>query len=94
MASGILEGQLSGVGASEAVTLGPKTPFNLSLSGVDGTYVIERSFDEGATWMVVGTATKDYEGVGYEPEAKTLYHIKCTSYTSGPMTFRIGTRMS
>ena len=94
MPRGIIQGQLSGVGVSDAVTLGPKTAFNLSLNNANGTFVIERSFDDGASWRTVKTITADYEGIGYEPEALTQYRINCTAYSGGPMSFRIGTRTS
>lgn len=94
MARGIIHGQVSGVGVTTTVVLGPNTAFNLSLNNANGTFIIERSFDDGATWRAVQTITSDYEGIGYEPEAKTVYRINCTAYVSGPMDYRIGTRTS
>jgi len=93
MASGgNLEGQFSGTGSSSAVFVS-KAYFNVSLWDGDGTVLVERSFDEGVTWVVVKTLeSRDFEGVGYESESRVQYRFRCTVYGSGPISYRLGIR--
>lgn len=64
--------------------------FNLSLSGSwAGTVKLERSFDNGSTWLIVDSFTANIETTGYEPEGAT-YRLRCSAYTSGVITGRLG----
>lgn len=68
-----------------------KSPYNLSISGTfEATINLERSFDEGATWLVVKVFTLPAEKIGDEPEPGSLYRFNCTSYTSGTANCRLG----
>ena len=62
-----LTGTFTGTGQSSSIALGGA--FNLSLSGFGvATVDVERSFDEGVTWLSVDSFTADVEKVGNEPE--------------------------
>jgi hypothetical protein len=66
--------------------------FNLSLSGTwIATVTVQRSFDNGATWVDVATFTQNGQYVGNEPEADVLYRIavKTGEYTSGTVIGRL-----
>lgn len=75
-------------------------------SGPNGSYTatirLERSFDGGTTWYVVGvggtgaqavysTPNQDVSVVFTEPEKGVLYRLNCTAYTSGTIAYRIST---
>ena len=67
-------------------------PFNFSLSGTwVATVYIQRSFDDGATWLDVASYTANIEDTGYEPEVRALYRagVKSGGYTSGTIVLRI-----
>ena len=65
--------------------------FNISLSGTwAGTVRLERSYDNGSTWVVVGSYTSNTETIGEEPETAVLYRFNCTVYTSGTVVYRLG----
>ncbi len=70
-----------------------RTAFNISIDGGAGTIDVERSFDSGDNWYSVKTITGDYQGIGFEPENKTQYRLNCTDFTSGPINYRIGSRI-
>lgn len=58
---------------------------SLTISGTfAGTITVQRSFDEGSTWLDVDTFTQPTEEVGFEP-AGCQYRvgIKTGDYTSG-----------
>jgi hypothetical protein len=64
--------------------------FSVSLrGGWVGTVLIERSFDQGATWGTVASYTANIEDVGDDPEG-ALYRAKCSAYTSGSIAVRLG----
>lgn len=64
--------------------------FNFSLSGSwVGTVKIERSFDNGSSWLAVDSFTANTESVGHEPEG-ARYRIRCSAYTSGLIIGRLG----
>lgn len=88
MAISLLSGDFTGTGQSQSVSI--YGCFNLSLSGFgSGTVAVERSFDDGATWMTVESFTSDAERIGKEPENKIVYRLSCTSYSSGTLSYRI-----
>lgn len=67
-------------------------PFNLSLSGTwVATVFIQRSFDDGVTWLDVASYTANIEDTGYEPEVRALYRagVKTGGYTSGTVVVRV-----
>lgn len=67
-------------------------PFNLSVSGTwVGTITIQRSFDNGVTWLDVKTYTSNAEDLGEEPELGVLFRagFKPGEYTSGTAAVRI-----
>lgn len=70
----------------------PNTQFNVTLAGpFTATAVIQRSIDNGATWLSasvdgLGTPasfTAPATVVVNEPEAGVLYRVACTAFTSG-----------
>jgi hypothetical protein len=71
--------------------------FNMSLWGsFTGMVQIERSFDDGTTWLpltALGTAisfTGPCSEVLEEPAFGALYRLNCTALTSGTINYRIG----
>ena len=92
-----------GVGADQALAISAQNTFtapvvllggfSLSISGTwAGTVTIQRSFDEGSTWLDVQTYTANIEDTGSEPRGNTVYRvgIKTGNYTSGTANVRIG----
>jgi len=68
-----------------------KSPYNLSISGTFvATIRLERSFDDGATWVLVKEFTTEAEKIGDEPEPGLFYRFNCTSFTSGSAKCRLG----
>lgn len=76
----------------------PAEPFNIAVSGTFvGTVVLEKSFDNGTTYIPVnrpGTNTAiSYTAPGcevlYEPETAVNYRWRCSAYTSGTITTRL-----
>lgn len=67
--------------------------FSVSLSGVwDASVTVQRSFDDGATWVDVEVFTANTEKVGFESVSSLFYRIgiKAGGYTSGTLIARIG----
>jgi hypothetical protein len=88
--SATLIGSLSAVGNSETRKFARKR-YNMSVWGTfTATVQLQRSFDDGATWLVCKEVTAPYEGVGIEVESKVLYRFACTQYTNGTINFRLG----
>lgn len=85
--------------------------FNVSIWGLtpttawSGVVSIERSFDGGTTWLIVGVGGAGqgaiYTGstlagqavsiVAAEPEKGVLYRVNCSTFTSGTINYRIST---
>ena len=66
--------------------------FNLSLSGTwAATVVVQRSFDDCATWVDVEEFTENGQYVGTEPERGVRYRVgvKTGYYTSGTVIGRL-----
>ena len=64
--------------------------FNVTLSGFGtATVQLQRSFDDGATWIPVKEYTAAAAEVGREPEAGVRYRFECTSHTSGSIYYRL-----
>lgn len=88
MTISLLSGSFTGTGVSDSVVI--HGCFNLSLSGFgSGTVVVQRSFDNGSTWVSVESFTADAERIGHEPENRVLYRLNCSAYTSGTINYRI-----
>ncbi len=84
----VVSGSFTGTTASAA--LGGATEFNMSLSGFgSATVQLQRSFDQGATWLVVQAFTTDAEKRIDEPETKVLWRFNCSAFVSGPIVFRL-----
>ena len=96
-----VSGEFTGTGTS--LTWEAYNTFTISISGFgEGTIVLQRSFDDGATWLSVESFTADFEGIvletGYRElvssgrfHRKTLlYRFNCTAYTSGTLLYRAG----
>lgn len=67
-------------------------PFNLSLSGTwVATVHLQRSFDNGLTWLDVQSYTANIQDVGSEPESGVVYRVgvKTGNYSSGTVVARI-----
>jgi len=66
--------------------------FNFSISGTwSGTVTLQRSFDDGSTWLDVDTRISNIEEFGIEPERGVQYRagIKTGAYTSGAAVIRL-----
>jgi len=66
--------------------------FNLSLSGTwAATVFVQRSYDDGSTWLDVESYTANTEQVGSSPEEDVLvrFGVKTGGYTSGTIVGRI-----
>lgn len=78
---------------SDALDVGPLGPyFNVSVWGTfSATITLQRSFDEGVTWLDVTSYTAPKEDVIHEPE-RALYRlgIKTGNFTSGTANVRLG----
>ena len=69
-----------------------KNYFNLSISGTwDGKITIQRSFDDGVTWLDIRTYIANVEDWDREIESGVLYRVgfKAAEYTSGTAKVRI-----
>lgn len=91
-----VKGALSAAGASEIFKPTHAEGFNVSLWGVFvGTVQVERTFDQGATWLPLTdlgspvTFAAPCTEVLDEPEPGVAYRVNCTSYTSGTINYRI-----
>ena len=87
----LIEASLTGENKySGVVPLGG--PFNLSLSGSwVATVTVQRSFDNGVTWLDVATFNSNGEYVGREIEKAVRYRfgVKTGEYTSGTVVGRL-----
>lgn len=66
--------------------------YNVSVSGTfTATVTLQRSFDDGTTWLDVKTYTAGAQEVGLEPEYGVVYRIgvKTGEYTSGTAVLRL-----
>ncbi len=85
-----LTGTFTGTGTSSAT--GIQGYYNVSLAGVTAataTVQLQRSFDNGTTWLVVESYTADAEQVKHNPEFGVQYRYECTAHTSGTVTYRL-----
>ena len=66
--------------------------FNLDISGTFvGTIDLQRSFDDGTTWVAVTGEqhTAPVSKVIEEPEDAVQYRLDCSAYTSGTAVYRM-----
>jgi hypothetical protein len=83
-----IESSFTTTGASEPFTT--REGFNMSLPGFgEATVVLQRSFNEGSTWKNVESFEGDTERRVDDPEAGVWYRLNCTSFTSGPIEYRL-----
>lgn len=77
--------------------------FNILLTGSGvGSIFLERSFDDGVTWVGVYAAGTQLYSWSYsgspisetaeDPESNTYYRLRCTALSSGTINYRIGQR--
>ena len=92
----LVAGSFASTGPSAAVAVAGR--FNINLAGFgSATVKIERSFDNGSTWHVASRDSAGSEAaytanaslVADEPETGVLYRLNCTSFSSGPIAYRI-----
>ena len=78
----------TGTGSTDAfVTRGG---FNMSLSGFgDATAKLQRSFDQGVSWLDVESFTADVERRVDDPEQDVYYRVNISVYTSGTIVVRL-----
>ena len=84
MAFAKLEVDFTSAVASEQAAL--SGDFNVSLdyttgSGV-GTVELQRSFDDGVTWLTTDSFTADEQSIG-DAVGNILWRLNCTTFTSG-----------
>ena len=92
-----VSGTFTAVGSSSSFSPIPGRGFNVSTWGTFvGSVVVERSFDAGTTWLpltAAGVNVSTFSGpvseVLEEPEYGTQYRLRCVSFGSGTINFRI-----
>lgn len=63
---------------------------NVSLSGTwVATVLVERSFNNGVTWLTVASHTANVEEQHTEQEPGVMYRLRCSAFTSDTVVFRI-----
>jgi hypothetical protein len=83
-----ITGTFTGIATSETSNM--YKSFNISLSGTFvADIILERSFDQGVTWLQIIGYTNGIETQHNEPESNVLYRFNCTGYTSGSVIYRI-----
>jgi hypothetical protein len=69
----------------------PAGLMTMSLSGFGGaTVALQRSFDDGTTWLTVESYTVDTEVNIETPAHSTLYRLNCTAHASGTIAYMLG----
>lgn len=65
--------------------------YNVSIWGTFvATVKLQRSFDDGVTWLTCKTTTVPFEGFGVETEAQIQYRYEVTNWVSGTINYRLG----
>ena len=79
---------------TDAINLGPSIGrnFNVSIWGTfSATVVLQRSFDQGTTWLDIIAYSEPIEDSGLECEsAQYRIGVKTGGFTSGTVNVRIG----
>ena len=87
MGTADLSGTLSATGQSSTAPV--KGKYNLSLSGTwTGTAKLQRSFDNGSTWVDVYSTTSNIEQLGEEIEEQIVYRVDFARST-GALVYRV-----
>lgn len=82
-----LSGTFTGTGTSSSFSY--RGRFNVSISGISSsTVAVERSFDDGDTWLPVDSFTADTELYAMSPEQSTLWRFNCSVFGSGTISYR------
>jgi hypothetical protein len=85
-------GSLTTNGQATSPSINISGDFSVSLSGTwTGTVAVQRSFDNGATWLTVKSYTANAEERGFEPEqgVPPLYRMACTAVMTGTAVLRL-----
>jgi hypothetical protein len=96
-----VSGTFTGSGVSSAIAVHGR--MSILIDGGSGDVEIERSTDDGATWFTISrdsagnpalyaTATLGFNGFVDEPEFGIKYRLNCSAFTSGTITYRLGSR--
>lgn len=96
----VVSGTFTATGASSSFSPASQIRrgrFNVSIWGTFvGTVKLERSFDDGVTWLVCSKPdltdaafTAPVTFAVEEPEADIYYRLSCTSRTSGTINYRM-----
>jgi hypothetical protein len=97
MGSKVVTGTLTAANQVSAA-LQVEKDFNIALWGTfDATTVLERSFDEGATWLPCSLNTSGDQAAYttalsatvFEPEGGVRYRWRCSIFNSGTISYRI-----
>lgn len=76
-------GTFTATGASDPIIIGRgHSLVNISLNFGTGTVALQRSFDDGTTWLTVKEYTADAEEQFEDYEAGNQYRLNCSAYTS------------
>jgi hypothetical protein len=95
-----ISGTFVGTGNSAEIRI--KGRASVLITGGNATVNIQRSTDQGSTWNTISrdaagtlaayaTATLGFNGFIDEPEHMVMYRLNCSAYTSGTVTYRMGT---
>jgi len=92
--SRIVSGSFAGTGASTALkvnTHGHQKMATLSISGgsMNGTVILQRSYDAGVTWHNVESYTVITEKNFETPSDAFIYRLECTVFVAGPIAYAI-----
>lgn len=84
----VTAGSFTATGQSAAVPISGL--FNVSVSDFGtATVAVERSFDNGSSWLNVKSYTAAAEEIGEEVEYDVVYRLNCSAYTSGTIKYRL-----
>ena len=86
--SDVISGSFTATGQSDVEAL--YGDYALSLSGFGaGTVALERSFDDGSTWVTVEEYTANTEKTIEARGHQVRYRLNCSAYTSGTIVYVI-----
>ena len=87
----LLTGTFTGAGQQSAA-LWMKGVFNVSIGSCSGTFLLERSFDDGSSYETAETftlAATNLATVAFEAEDGVLYRLNCSALSSGTPAYRM-----
>lgn len=83
-------GSFTGTGTSDAFTT--RGEFNIAVTGFGtATVEVQRSFDEGSTWLTLTSYTADAHKRAYEPGYSVLWRFECISHGGGTIAYIMST---